>query len=63
MKCRHDFDIPTDFGDPVTLGHRAIPRWAWHIGGLWVGIHIIEGSLDDLVQFPSTFYRMQVILL
>ena len=45
MKCRLDFDRPTDSGSPVTSGHRAIPRWAWHIGGLWVGFHIIEGFL------------------
>ena len=43
MKCRLDFDKPTDSGGPVTSGHRVIPRWAWHIGGLWVGFHIIEG--------------------
>ena len=49
MKCRLDFDRPTDSGGPVTSGHWAIPRWAWHIGGLWVGFHIIEGSPDDLV--------------
>ena len=49
MKGRLDFDRPTDSGDPVTSSHRAIPRWAWHIGGLWVGFHIIEGSPDDLV--------------
>ena len=49
MKCRLDFDRPTDSGGPVTSGHRAIPRWAWHNGGLWVGFHIIEGSPDDLV--------------
>ena len=28
MKCRHDFNRPTDSGDPVTSGHQAIPRWA-----------------------------------
>ena len=49
MKWRLDFDRPTDSGGPVTSGYRAIPRWAWHIGGLWVGFHIIEGSFDDLV--------------
>ena len=49
MKYRLDFDRPTDSIDPVTSGHREISRWAWHIGGLWVGFHIIEGSLDDLV--------------
>ena len=49
MKCRLDFDRPTDSGGPMTSGHRAILRWAWHIGGLWVGFHIIEGSPDDLV--------------
>ena len=49
MNCRLDFDRPMDSGGPVTSDHRAIPRWAWHIGGLWVGFHIIEGSLDDLV--------------
>ena len=49
MNCRLDFDRPTDSSSPVTSSHRAIPRWAWHIGGLWVGFHIIEGSPDDLV--------------
>ena len=49
MKCRLDFDRPTDSGGPVTSGHRAISRWAWHNGGLWVRFHIIEGSPDDLV--------------
>ena len=49
MKYRLDFDRPTDSGGPVTSGHQAIPRWAWHIGGLWVGFHIIKGSPDDLV--------------
>ena len=49
MKCRLDFDRPTDSGDLVTSGYRAIPQWTWHIGGLWVGFHIIEGSSDDLV--------------
>ena len=49
MKCRLDFDRPTDSGGLVTSGHRAIPRWAWHIGGLWMGFHIIKGSPDDLV--------------
>ena len=63
MKCRLDFDRPTDSGGPVTSSHRAIPRWAWHIGGLWMEIHIIEGSSDDLVMFRGTFYRMQVLLL
>ena len=58
MKCRLDFDRPTDSAGPVTSGHRAIFRWAWHIGGLWVEIHIIEGSPDDLVLFRGTFYRM-----
>ena len=63
MKCKHDFNGPTDSGDLVTSGHRVIPRWAWHIAGLWVGIHIIKGSPDDLVLFSGTSYRMQVILL
>ena len=49
MKCRLDFDKPTDSGGPVSSGHRAIPRWAWHIGGPWVGFQIIEGSPDDFV--------------
>ena len=49
MKCRLDFDRPIDFGGPVASGHRAIPRWAWNIGSLWVGFHIIKGSPDDLV--------------
>ena len=49
MKCRLDFDRATDSRNPVTSGHRAIPRWAWHIGVFWVGFHIIEGSPDDLV--------------
>ena len=49
MKCRLDFDRPTDSSGHVSLGHRAIPRWAWHIGGPWVGFQIIEESLDDFV--------------
>ena len=38
-------------------------RWTWHIAGLWVGIHVIKGSPNDLVMFPGSFYGMQVILL
>ena len=49
MKCRLDFDNATDSRNLVTSDHRAIPRWAWHIGVFWVGFHIIEGSPDDLV--------------
>ena len=62
MKCRLDFDRPMDSGSPETSGHWAILRWTWHIGGLWLGFHIIEGSPDDLVLFCGTFYGMQVLL-
>ena len=57
MKCRLDFDRPTDSGGPVTSGHRVIPRWAWHIGGLWVGF---ISSRDPLMISSSYLYGLIV---
>ena len=63
MGCKHDILKARDLGVSVTSSHRAIPQWTWYIAGIWKGIHIIEGSPNDLVMFPGSTSGMQLILL